>query len=131
MRQLVLGYVSWKTDLGYSKNTGYGCAAGHQICNPYQNQIFCFTLRSINFNKFNRFSQPILKLKAKMKRAPDIYINFQKNKGAIVNKKPEGQKRLRSQPHIRVPTFRLLYPPGVIVKYFVVLLEKKIVVFIP
>ena len=125
MRQLVLGYVSWKTDLGYSKNIGYGCAAGHQICNPYQNQIFCFTLRSINFNKFNRFSQPILKLKAKMKRAPDIYINFQKNKGAIVNKKPEGQKKATfSAAHSRTHLSTTV-PPGVIVKYFVVLLEKK------
>ena len=54
-------------------------AQTNQIWNPYSNKIFCFTYWSINFSTNSTvfcccffFLQPILKLKVKMEKAPDI-----------------------------------------------------------
>ena len=74
---------------------GYGCPSGNfdnhpvvklqknQICNPYSNKIFCFTLQSINFRtNLSIFFPTIFKLKA-----PDILTTFfeKKKVGAIAN----------------------------------------------
>ena len=77
--------IDWKWNLGgYWKFFGYGCAAGNidyypknkpqanHIWNPYSNQVFCFTLWSLNLVQFQPFLWPILKLWAKMKKAHDI-----------------------------------------------------------
>ena len=123
-RPIILNLLDMKLDAsprsGVLRFLG-GCSAGNfdnhpiaklqknQICNPYSNKIFCFTLQSINLRTTLRNFATNQQI-AIMQEAPDILTTFfsSKNKGLSLN--VSGKRGYRPQPHIHVPKF--LLPPS-------------------
>ena len=106
------------------KKIGNGCAAGNfdyhpiakpqtdQICNSYSNQIFCFTLWSINSSTlFNRFRKLMVKNEKGIRYLNHFFQKKKKLRGDCKNLR--GKKGYCSQMHIHVPTFPLSTPSPV------------------